>query len=135
MDSNCTKLSVLWINVKKGDKKALSDLYGMYADALYEFGKSYTPDGQLVEDGIHDLFVELYERRKKLPIARNIINYFFTILKRKIAELVKSRLLVIPPEDDQVGRIYRTQEVSPEIEIIHNKKLIELVPQLNLPYY
>ena len=41
MDSNCTKASELWANVKKGNKKALSDLYGMYAGALYGFGKSY----------------------------------------------------------------------------------------------
>src|SRR5680860_48685 len=86
MDSNGFLASELWANVKKGNKKALSDLYGLYADALYEFGKSYTTDGCLIEDGIHDLFIELYERRKKLPVARNVKNYLFTVLRRNITE-------------------------------------------------
>ncbi|HEA23728.1 MAG TPA: sigma-70 family RNA polymerase sigma factor [Pricia antarctica] len=126
MDSNGFLASELWAKVKKGNKKALSDLYGMYADALYEFGKSYTKDGYLIEDGIHDLFIELYERRKKLPVARNVKNYLFTVLRRKINELSKSRPLVISPEDDHAGRIYRSQEASKETEIIHNEEKEEL---------
>ena len=85
-----------------------------------------THDGQLVEDGIHDLFVELYEHGKKLPVARNVKNYLFTILRRKIAELSKTRPLVISPEDNHDGRIYRTQEVSAETETIHNEEKEEL---------
>ena len=126
MSFNCSKDSELWAKVKKGDKNAVSDLYTMNADALYGFGKSYTSDGRLVEDGIHDLFVELYKRRKKLPIARNVKNYLFTILKRKIAELLKSKPLVISPGDDHAGKIYRIQEVSAETEIMHNEEKEEL---------
>ncbi len=126
MDSNCTIASELWAGVKNGDKKALSDLYGMYADALYQFGKSYSSDSCLIEDGIHDLFVELYRRRKNLPVARSVKNYLFTVLRRKITKLSKSRPLVISPEDDHVGRIYRIQEVSMETEIIHKEEKEEL---------
>ncbi|MGB7396012.1 MAG: sigma-70 family RNA polymerase sigma factor [Pricia sp.] len=108
----------LWAQVKKGDKKALSDLYELYANSLYEFGKSYTSENTLVEDGIHDLFVELYIRRKKLPVVRNLKNYLFTILRRKIAELSKNRLIVISPKDDFAGKIYGNQEISTEAEIV-----------------
>ena len=128
MDSNCTKASELWAKLKKGDKKALSELYGMYADALYGFGKPYSQDSGLIEDGIHDLFVELYERRKKLPVARNVKNYLFTVLRRKITELSKARSLVVvvSPEDDYTGRIYRNQAVSTETEIIRNEEKEEV---------
>jgi len=119
MDSNSNSASELWAKVKSGDKNALSDLYGMYADALYLFGKAYTLDHQLVEDCIHDLFIELYMRRKKLPVARNVKNYLFTVLRRKIAELSNSRLVVVSAEDDYAGRIYRNHEVSAETQIIH----------------
>lgn len=112
----------LWTNVKKGNKQALSDLYGLYADALYDFGKSFTPDGHLIEDCIHDLFVELYERRKKLPIVRNVKNYLFTILKRKIMKLSRNRFIVISPKEDSTGKIYRGQEISTEMDIIHNEE-------------
>ena len=126
MDSNCTNTFELWDKVIKGDKKALSDLYGMYADALYEFGKSYSSDSSLIEDGIHDMFVELYKRRNRLPVARNVKNYLFTVLRRKIMELSKSRPLVISPEDDHTGRIYRNQEISKETEIIQKEEKEEL---------
>ncbi|SDE83980.1 RNA polymerase sigma factor, sigma-70 family [Pricia antarctica] len=126
MGSNCTNATELWAGVQSGNKKALSDLYEMYADALYEFGKSYSSDSCLIEDCIHDLFVELYMRRKRLPVARNVKNYLFTILRRKITELSKSRPLVISPEDDHIRRIYRNQEVSRETEIIHKEEKEEL---------
>lgn len=126
MAFNFTNISVLWDKVKNGDKKALSDLYEMYADALYGFGKSYSSDSFLVEDGIHDMFVELYMRRKNLPVARNVKNYLFTILKRKIMELSKNRPIVISPEEDHAGNIYRNLEVSSETEIIYNEEKEEL---------
>lgn len=126
MGSNCTNATELWAGVQKGDKKALSDLYGMYADPLYEFGKSYSPDNCLVEDSIHDLFLELYIRRNSLPDARNIKNYLFTIPKRKIVELRKKRPLVISLKDDHSGRIYRNQELSTETQLIHKEENEEL---------
>ena len=126
VDNNFTKLSELWANVKTGNKKALSDLYELYADALYEFGKSYTVDGYLVEDCIHDLFVELYMGRKNLPVVRNVKNYLFTILKRKITKSSKISPLVISPEDDHPSKIYRNPEVTAETEIIHNEENEEI---------
>ncbi|MDT7828368.1 sigma-70 family RNA polymerase sigma factor [Pricia sp. S334] len=126
MDSNCAKVSKLWTKIQKGNKKALSDLYGMYADVLYQFGKSCSSDSGLVEDAIHDLFLELYIRRKKLPVARNVKNYLFTILKRKIAALSKNRPLVISSEEDPNGKIFRNQELSKETEIMANEEKEEL---------
>lgn len=112
----------LWTKVKEGDKKALSNLYEKYANSLYKFGNSYTAESTLVEDGIHDLFVELYIRRKKLPVVRNLKNYLFTILRRKIAELSKNRLVIISPKDDYAGKIYKNQEISTESEIVRKEE-------------
>tara|TARA_R110002049_G_scaffold3795_3_gene27539 strand:+ start:73270 stop:73827 length:558 start_codon:yes stop_codon:yes gene_type:complete len=126
MDSNNTHFHELWIDIKKGDKKALSCLYEIYADALYRFGTSFTSDSHFIEDCIHDLFVEIYIRRKKLPTVINTKNYLFTILRRKITKQFKNRNIIISSQNDFKDIIYLNKEISIEAKTIFQEEKEEL---------
>lgn len=81
----------LWASFVNGDDDALHLLYKQFIDVLYAFGLRFTQDGELVKDGIQDLFVDLHKYRKTLAADVNVKSYLFTSLKRKICLLLKRK--------------------------------------------
>ena len=51
---------LLWSKIKKGETKALGDLYDHYMPILFPYGITLCSNKVLVMDSIHDLFVDLY---------------------------------------------------------------------------
>lgn len=64
-----------------GDDNAMSVIYFDFFDDLLNFGLKYTVDQGLVEDCIHDLFVDLLKNRKKLAAVDNIRFYLLKSLR------------------------------------------------------
>lgn len=83
----------LWTLFVNGDDDALNLLYKQFVDVLYAFGLRFTDDGELVKDGIQDLFVDLYKYREKLAVDVNVKSYLFTSLKRKICLVLKKNAI------------------------------------------
>ncbi len=74
----------IWSLFKKGDDQALSFIYTENSVKLYQYGLKFTPDNTMVEDSIHDLFVELIKNRKTLGDTENILFYLLKAYKRKL---------------------------------------------------
>ena len=55
--------------------------------ALYQYGTKLTACPEEVEDSIHDLFVELWERKAHLRIPSSIAFYLLKALKHKILQI------------------------------------------------
>jgi RNA polymerase sigma factor (sigma-70 family) len=53
----------IWDEFRKGSELAFTALYKRYVTDLYHYGERLTDDKQLIEDSIHDLFVELWRQR------------------------------------------------------------------------
>ncbi|SMC37107.1 RNA polymerase sigma factor [Pedobacter africanus] len=81
----------LWTSFINGDTESLNSLYKQFVDVLYAFGLRFTEDGELVKDGIQDLFVDLFKYRKTLAPEVNVKSYLFTSLKRKICLVLKKQ--------------------------------------------
>ena len=81
----------LWERFKKGDHAAFSAIYAQYIKLLLAYGNRLTPDTRIVEDCIHDLFLELWARKGHLHITRSLKLYLFKGLKRKIIQVVSSQ--------------------------------------------
>ncbi len=73
-----------WSQFKSGDVNALSLIYTEYSQKLYLYGLKFTKDNNLVEDSIHDLFIELIKSRKNLCDTDNILYYLLKSFKRKL---------------------------------------------------
>jgi RNA polymerase sigma factor (sigma-70 family) len=78
--------SDLWRSFRSGDETAFSMLYKSQIEMLYRYGHKLTADTQLVEDSIQDMFVELWNSRKRLSDTDSIKYYLFRILRRKITQ-------------------------------------------------
>lgn len=77
----------LWNAFRLGDKSAYADIYELYFDSLYSYGRKFIVDETQVEDAIQDLFINLWRTREKLSSVDNIKFYLFRSLRRDIRRI------------------------------------------------
>ena len=104
----------LWHQIKKGDVHAYHQLYDRYINALFTFGMQYTNDKTLVQDAIHDIFVDLHRYRTTITADVVVKSYLFKILQNDIFKKLRSQSktlrLDIVSED-----AYRTDSAEDEL--------------------
>jgi RNA polymerase sigma factor (sigma-70 family) len=89
--------AALWNAFRSGNEAAFARLYHDHLRLLYAYGRRLTPDQSLVEDAIHDVFLELWERRFFLGATDSIPFYLFKALKRRLVRsLTQARLREVP---------------------------------------
>jgi RNA polymerase sigma factor (sigma-70 family) len=74
----------LWNAFRHGDEMAFQQIYRLYAHDLISYGHRVTHDVPLIEDSIHDLFIELWQSRANLSDTDSIRFYLFRSLRNKI---------------------------------------------------
>ncbi len=74
----------LWDEFRRGSQIAFQRLYQLYAKDLLSYGYKVTGNTQLIEDSIHDLFIELWQYRNNLTDTDSIRFYLFRALRNKI---------------------------------------------------
>jgi len=72
-----------------GDDRAYSSIYELYAKDLYAFGLSLRAKTELIEDAIHDIFVEIYIHRQNLEKVDNLKFYFIAAFRNRLFFLIK----------------------------------------------
>lgn len=82
---------LLWQTFKKGDKKAFSKIYQLYAKPLLNYGITLriSPNLSVVEDCIQDIFLELWQSKENLADTDSIKFYLFRSLKNKLMRTMK----------------------------------------------
>lgn len=70
--------------MREGDKAALAYFYNRYFKSLYNYGRKIGIHAELVEDAIHDVFVDLWRYRKNLSSTTSVRFYLYLSLKRRI---------------------------------------------------
>ena len=74
----------LWHAFRQGDSRAFQSIYRLYAHDLLNYGRKVTDDVTLIEDSIHDLFIELWQSRANLSDTDSIKFYLVRSLRNKI---------------------------------------------------
>jgi RNA polymerase sigma factor (sigma-70 family) len=110
--------NILWDQIKKGDPYAYHKLYDQYIDALFTFGIQYTNDDALVQDSIHDVFVELHNYRDSVAQEVMIKSYLFKSLQRNLFRKLKAQNKVVHLDSIKEA-VYKTD--SAEDEFILNE--------------
>ena len=76
----------LWHAFRKGDSAAFQQIYRLHIRDLLNYGHKVTTDVPLIEDSIHDLFIELWQSRANLSDTDSIKFYLFRSLRNKITK-------------------------------------------------
>ncbi|TDB62337.1 RNA polymerase sigma factor [Arundinibacter roseus] len=74
----------LWNAFREGNREAFQRIYELHSRELVGYGYKITSNVQLVEDSIHDLFIELWQSRANLSETDSIKFYLFRSLRNKI---------------------------------------------------
>lgn len=75
--------SLLWKAFKRGERDAFELLYNRYFKTLGAYGLRLNSDKDLVEDAIHDVFVELWRRKEFLGDVKNVKFYLFSAIRHQ----------------------------------------------------
>ena len=89
--SNPANDTLLWSKFREGCPTAFALLYKQHAASLYQYGLKLAACSEVVEDCIHDLFVELWERKAHLRTPASVIFYLLKALKHKIIQANRER--------------------------------------------
>jgi RNA polymerase sigma factor (sigma-70 family) len=81
----------IWDRLRSGDKAALKEIYDSESGYLYNYGRKIFQDITLVEDGIHDLFVDIWNKRATLGPTDSIRRYLATSLRRRVIADMKKQ--------------------------------------------
>jgi len=81
--------SSLWDGLRSGSKEALRLIYEQEVAYLFNYGRKIFQQPNLVEDNIHDLFVELWQRHSSLGPTDSIRKYLAVALRRKIVAALR----------------------------------------------
>lgn len=84
---------LLWEKFCEGSKEAYFRIYQEYVDELFNYGYKIHADRELVQDCLHDLFVNLWEKRARLGKVQSIQFYLYASLRRKMLRTLKKRNL------------------------------------------
>lgn len=74
----------IWRQLKSGDQKALKMVYDSCLVSLENYGYKFTSDIEMIEDAIHDLFIQIWDKRSTLNDTDSIIKYLCVSLRREL---------------------------------------------------
>lgn len=74
----------LWTEVKSGNRVAFAFLYDQYAALLFQYGKRFTVSDHLIEDVIHDVYVDLWKYKENITIKNSLKFYLIQCFRRNI---------------------------------------------------
>jgi RNA polymerase sigma-70 factor (ECF subfamily) len=125
-----------WDAMREGDEQAFSWLYDRYFKLLYNYGRKIGTSEAALEDGIHDLFVDLWRFRKTLSSTTSVRFYLYRSLRRRLmrndsrnsyftsdGSIIEDALKASTPsseenlidEEDNHQRIYRLKKLLSDL--------------------
>jgi len=85
--THCDK--VIWNSFKNGDKEAFATLYYRYFKFLIQKCFRFCSDKKLIEDCIHDLFLEIWSNKVNLVTPDSVKAYLLCSTQRKVVRQIK----------------------------------------------
>ncbi len=74
----------IWSDFKEGSKSAFEFIYIKYFPVLFNYGRQFTRDEDLVKDIIQDLFIYLQEKKERLGEVSSIKFYLYKSYRNRI---------------------------------------------------
>ncbi|WP_026464200.1 RNA polymerase sigma factor [Adhaeribacter aquaticus] len=82
---------IIWGAFRNGSEQAFFYFYDSYFKSLYSYGTQFSKDTSFIKDCIHDLFVQLWDKREKLNEVQAPKAYLFTSLRHRIVKELSSK--------------------------------------------
>ena len=113
----------MWANFRSGNDLMFSMIYYKYAGKIYQFGLKFTSNISIIEDAIHDVFIDILINRKTIGQTDNILFYLMKSFKRKLFRLIKKEKRYKISIDHFYEYPFEITYSSIEHEMINNEEL------------
>lgn len=120
----------LWKSFKNGDKDVFAHLYSDHIDLLSNYGLRFTHDREMVQDAIHDMFVDLWRNRTHLSDTDNISKYLLKALRNNLLKKINKVKKIHESSFLSKGADFENV-ISPEKNWILNEFHLEVKNHLN----
>ena len=90
-----------WNSFKAGDWNAYMQLYNTHFKALNNYGYKFTRDVSLIEDTVHDLFVNLWAKRTQLGDPVSVKNYLYKSLRNLLFRKIEKQQRFVNIDADE----------------------------------
>ncbi|HYQ57900.1 MAG TPA: sigma-70 family RNA polymerase sigma factor, partial [Draconibacterium sp.] len=125
---------ILFNEIKKGNKVVYESLFNEYYESLVRYAEKFIFDQAAAEDLVQDLFIQVWEKARKMQITTSIKSYFYQAIRNRCLNYLKSlkvkdkhHLLYIEAllDSDDEAELF-------DPEIIHkiSESIDELPPQM-----
>lgn len=81
----------LWSEFRKGSELAFTTLYKEFVHDLYHYGERITSDKELIEDSIHDYFVDLWNHRQRYGEVSSLKFYLLKGFRYRLIKNIQRR--------------------------------------------
>ena len=88
---NYSDPTTLIINLKKGEEQAYIYLVDNYSKRLYAYALSLSNDKVMAQDIIQNVFLRIWEKRKKIDVNTSLLNYLFKSVYNEFLNLYKKK--------------------------------------------
>jgi len=80
---------IQWNLFREGDRKAFEHVFLTFNPILFTVGLKMTSDKSLVEDSIHEIFIDLWNKRSNLPEVETVKYYLIVCFRHKLLSYLK----------------------------------------------
>jgi RNA polymerase sigma factor (sigma-70 family) len=117
----------IWNSLKSGEIHALKELYELHHQDIYDYGKKFTADEQLIEDAIQETFLSTWRYRNNATLPSSVKHYLLAVFRNELLKIIKERSRVVYTEES----IEFAFEISFEHKLIAGEDAHALSKQLN----
>ena len=78
----------IWNQIRQGDKDGLKELYQLYYDDLYRYGKRFTREETIVEDALQETFLSIWKYRKTISQPASVKFYLQKTFRHQVLKLL-----------------------------------------------
>jgi len=90
-DSKSRSDRELWVELRKGNKKALRALFLRHHDSLYQYGLAICSKKLVIEDCLQDLFFQLWKTHRQLSEVNKVKSYLWVSFRRRLMKQLQKR--------------------------------------------
>ena len=76
-------------SIRRGDRKAFSEVFDHYFSALAAFGYKYVEDRDIAEDMVQEVFISFWEKRKDFEHILAVKSFLYTSIRNKCLNHLK----------------------------------------------
>ncbi|WP_136466101.1 RNA polymerase sigma-70 factor [Flagellimonas onchidii] len=112
--------------LQMNDESALAELYDRYWDSAYLAAYNVLRDKKLCEDVVQEVFMDIWNRRKKIKVKSTFKTYFFSCVRYQVFAQIRKKEKTVRTELFE-GLDHRIHHNCPESEYLYQ----ELVEKIN----